>query len=335
MSALRHGGDLAAFGQAHPSALRPLIDLSTGINPHAYELAIDQDWMQRLPGAADEEACRAAFAAYAGVDRSLVHLMPGTQSIISGLPHLFDRAHVSILSPTYGEHEASWRAAGHSVSLCSPEEILGADADVIVITHPNNPDGHVFEAAQLRACQSRQKARGCWLVVDEAFIDCSPELSMSSEVQKGGLLVLRSFGKFFGLAGLRLGFFIGPAEMADQMTRQMGPWSVSTPALCIGAEAYGDAGWISETRQALTKKMDRLQEIVAPRLGVITGGTPLFVLLKTPDAAAAATHLGRHGIFVRTFADMPDCLRIGLPGEPWAWDRLETALTEWERRHEC
>ena len=157
---------------------------------------------------------------------------------------------------------------------------------------------------------------------------------MSAEVQNGGLLVLRSFGKFFGLAGLRLGGLIGPAGIAEQMMRRMGPWSVSTPALCIGAAAYGDTSWISDMRRTLAENMKRLREMLVPRLGVAIGGTSLFVLLKAHDAPAIAAHFAKHGIFVRTFADMPDCLRIGLPGEPWAWDRLETALTEWECRHE-
>ncbi|MCE7998287.1 MAG: threonine-phosphate decarboxylase [Rhodobiaceae bacterium] len=335
MSMLLHGGDLEAFGRKNPEALRPLIDLSTGINPRAYGASIEQDWLTRLPSDADEQSCRTAFASYAGIDRAFVHVMPGTQTIISGLPHLFPDNHVVVLSPTYGEHEASWRAAGHVVSTSPASEILRVDADIIVVTNPNNPDGYVFEKAALRACQARQKARGGYLVVDEAFVDSTPQLSVAQDVHEGGLLVLRSFGKFFGLAGLRLGFLLGPEQIAEPLTQRLGPWSTSTPALHIAATAYEDTAWIAETRSHLNQEMDRLLASLVPRIGTEVGRTSLFALLKVEDGARVAGHLAAHGIFVRTFPNMPNYLRLGLPGEPWAWDRLETALTEWEHKNEC
>lgn len=335
MSPLLHGGDLEVFGRQHPGAPRPLIDLSTGINPDAYEVGIDMDWMTRLPGQSDDEACRAAFATYTGIDQGLVHVMPGTQAIISGMPYLFHQKRIAVLSPTYGEHEASWWAAGHTVATYPASEVLTADADIIVVTNPNNPDGYVFNAEALRACQARQRERDGWLIVDEAFVDCTPELSVTTEVQDGGLLILRSFGKFFGLAGLRLGFLLGPAEIAAPLLERLGPWGVSTPALRVAAKAYGDATWIVETRKHLSGQMDRLRARVIPLLGTEIGRTPLFMLLDCVDAGAEAAQLADLGIFVRTFPNMQNYLRLGLPGEPWAWDRLETALTDWERKNEC
>ncbi len=333
MTAIPHGGDLEAFGRLHANAPRPLIDLSTGINPHAFVPDVQPTWSTRLPGLADEEACRSAFATYAGVDESFVHTMPGSQSIISGLPHLLNPSEVAVLSPTYGEYEVAWRTAGHSVSRYAADEILAADADIILVTHPNNPDGRVFDRGALTACRVRQKARDGWLIVDEAFVDCIPDLSVAVEVEQGGLLVLRSFGKFFGLAGLRLGFLIAPQSVAASMTQRLGPWSVSTPALRIAAEAYGDARWIADTRKSLGEEMGRLREVVFPLFGMEVGHTPLFLLVDAVDAKAVATHLAAHGIFVRTFPDMPNYLRLGLPGASWAWERLETALTEWEPRN--
>tara|TARA_R110002110_G_scaffold80852_4_gene210472 strand:- start:8239 stop:9240 length:1002 start_codon:yes stop_codon:yes gene_type:complete len=332
MSAFRHGGDLDAFGRQNPEATRPLIDLSTGINPLAYEASVDKDWMTRLPGHSDEDACRASFATYVGIDQKFVHAMPGTQSIISGLPYLFRQKRVAVLSPTYGEHEAGWAAAGHSVSTYPSSEVLTADADVIVVTNPNNPDGHIFESETLLACQVRQKAQGGWLIVDEAFVDCIPDVSVAAEVQQGGLLVLRSFGKFFGLAGLRLGFLLAREHIAAPLVERMGPWGVSTPALRIAAKAYRDATWIAKTRKNLGQQMDRLRDRVIPRLGREVGRTPFFILLESVDARAVTARMADYGIFVRTFPNMPNYLRLGLPGEPWAWDRLETALTEWEHK---
>lgn len=330
MTGLQHGGDIEAFGAAHPHASRPLIDLSTGINPNAYMPTLDPAWMTRLPGKVEEEACLTAFSSYAGIDPAYVSLMPGTQAIISGLPHLFERSRVAVLAPTYGEHAVSWEAAGHSVSSCIASDIAHADAEIIVVTNPNNPDGHTFDTAALRELQLKQKARGGWLVVDEAFVDSAPELSIGRQVEEGGLLVLRSFGKFFGLAGLRLGFLVSPPDIAVMLARRLGPWSVSTTALHIGCAAYSDARWIDDTRVSLTTSMERLKAMLVPTLGTSISGTSLFHLLRTSDAQRAADHLAAHGIFVRTFADMPNYLRVGLPGEAWQWDRLETALNDWK-----
>jgi cobalamin biosynthesis protein CobC len=330
MTGLQHGGDLDAFGIAHPHATRPLIDLSTGINPTAYAPAIDPSWMTCLPGKGEEDACLAAFAAYAGVDPAYVSLMPGTQAIISGLPHLFESSSVAVLAPTYGEHAASWQAAGHFVSSPTAAEIMHEDAEIIVVTNPNNPDGHFFDPASLSELQNKQKARGGRLVVDEAFVDCAPELSVVERVGEGGLLVLRSFGKFFGLAGLRLGFLVGPDVITQRIAGRLGPWSVSTTALHVGREAYSDAAWITATRALLKVRMNRLRAMVDPALGTSIGGTSLFHLLDVPNAQNVAGHLATHGIFVRTFADMPNYLRMGLPGDAWQWDRLETALNDWK-----
>lgn len=330
MTGLQHGGDLEAFGIAHPRAARPLIDLSTGINPNAYAPIFDPSWMKRLPGKGEEDACLAAFAAYAGVDPAYVSLMPGTQAIISGLPHLFQPSCVAVLAPTYGEHAASSQAAGHFVSSPTAAEIMHEDAEIIVITNPNNPDGHIFDPASLSELQHKQKVRGGWLIVDEAFVDCAPELSVAGRVEEGGLLVLRSFGKFFGLAGLRLGFLVGPDVITQKLARRLGPWGVGTGTLHIGQQAYADAAWITATRGALTASMNRLRAMVDPALGTSIGGTSLFHLLEMSNAQKAAGHLAAHGIFVRTFPDMPNYLRVGLPGEAWQWDRLETALNDWK-----
>lgn len=330
MSNLQHGGDIEAFGVAHPHATRPLIDLSTGINPSVYEPTIDPDWMTRLPGKAEEDACTMAFASYAGVDTACVTLAPGTQAIISGLPHLFEPCSVAVLAPTYGEHAVGWQAAGHSVSSYAASNISNVNADIILVTNPNNPDGQTFDPTLLRELQIKQKARGGWLVVDEAFVDCAPELSLVDQVGKGGLIVLRSFGKFFGLAGLRLGFFLGPQEISERLATRLGPWCVSTTALHIGQQAYADATWIAATRASLKTNMGRLRMLVDPTLGTSIGGTSLYQLLDVSNGRDAAEHLATHGIFVRTFPDMPNWLRIGLPGEAWQWDRLETALDDWK-----
>ncbi|PCJ70505.1 MAG: threonine-phosphate decarboxylase [Rhodobiaceae bacterium] len=331
MNGLSHGGDLQAFASRNPDAPRPSIDLSTGINPVPYPATLDMQAMARLPGRADYDSCVAAFAAYAEADRDLVRVIPGSQSAISVLPTLFKKCHVAILAPTYGEHELCWRQAGHKVTRATASQIVDMDADIIVLTNPNNPDGHVFGCDALRALQKRQAHKNGWLVVDEAFVDAAPGQSVAKHVSDGGLIVLRSFGKFFGLAGLRLGFLIAPASIGKRYGDLLGPWSVATPALVIGAQAYADGSWIAETRQRLMSDVVQLRDLMAERVEGMVVGTALFQLFTTPNAQHLASHLADHGIFVRCFTDQPDWLRMGLPGNDLEWHRLQNALESWEK----
>ncbi len=331
MSSILHGGDLQAFASQNPDALRPLIDLSTGINPVPYPATLDLQAMTRLPGRVDYDSCIAAFAAYAEADPDLVHVTPGSQSIISLLPSLFAHCHIAVLAPTYGEHEHSWRRAGHRVTPATASQIVDMDADIIVLTNPNNPDGHVFKRDELRALQKRQARKNGWLIVDEAFADAAPLQAMAKHVGDGGLIVLRSFGKFFGLAGVRLGFLIAPASIGERYSDLLGPWSVSTSALALGAQAYADAPWITATRRRLGADAVRLCVLLAGKVDSVVGGTTLFQLFAAGEAGDMAAHLAAHGIFVRCFPEQPDWLRVGLPGSEMEWDRLRGALESWEK----
>jgi len=319
-----HGGDLATARALFPEAPQPWVDLSTGINPIPYPLpALPLSLWTRLPGADDEAALiTAARAAYRVPAHAGIVAAPGTQILIELLPRLTPSGPVAILGPTYAEHGHAWRKAGYAVAeTAAPAEA----AATVVVVNPNNPDGRLLSRGELTSLAAHCAANGGLLVVDEAFADFTPEASIVPELPPA-TIVLRSFGKTYGLAGLRLGFAIGAPEPMAKLKAALGPWSVAGPALHVGAMALSDAGWLAETGRERARDSACLDALLAPH-GRIVGGTTLFRLLETPEAAALFASLGRHGIYVRRFQNAPDRLRFGLPGDEAEWSRLRAALT--------
>lgn len=318
-----HGGDLATARALFPEAPQPWVDLSTGINPIPYPLPVlPLSLWTRLPGADDEAALiAAAREAYRVPAQAGIVAAPGTQILIELLPRLAPAGPVTILGPTYAEHGHAWRKAGYAVSeTATPAEA----AATIVVVNPNNPDGRVLSQAELASLAARCAARGGLLVIDEAFADFTPEASIVPDFPDG-TIVLRSFGKTYGLAGLRLGFAIGAPDLIARLKAALGPWSVAGPALHVGAQALSDANWLAGAGRERAQDAARLDALLAPH-GRIVGGTTLFRLLETPQAAALFVRLGRHGIYVRRFQQAPDRLRFGLPGNETGWSRLHAAL---------
>ncbi len=309
-----------------PGAPQPLLDLSTGINPIAYPVPdLPPGLWARLPdpeAVADLEAAAAEACGLA--TPAMVVAAPGSQAIIGVLPYLLPPGRVAILSPTYAEHRRSWEDAGREVAAVASPDAL-ADAAVGVLCNPNNPDGRRLAPADVLALADRMAQGGGILVVDEAF--AGPE----DRVEPHPALVrLRSFGKFHGLAGLRLGFAILPLPLAPRLRRVLGPWPVSGPAIAIGAAALRDAAWTRDTRRRLDAAAARLDRLLrrAGMRAAGTGGTPLFRLVH--ELPGLWQHLGEHGILVRRFAE--GWLRFGLPGAEGEWTRLEAALAAADAR---
>lgn len=315
-----HGGDLAGAETRWGRPATGWLDLSTGINPWPYALPdfAPEAWT-RLPGAAEDSALREAAARRFGTDPSRVLAAPGTSALIQALPRTIAPGPVVVVGPTYGEHARAWAAAGHRVTEVATLD--AADAPVVVVVNPNNPDGRVVEPAALLA---RVKP-GALLVVDEAFGDMTPALSVAPRLCPG-LVVLRSFGKFYGLAGLRLGFALGLPEMLAPVAAQLGPWPVSGPALAVGAAALADDGWAEIMTARLAQWSARLDAVLAAGGLTVTGGTSLFRLASHPQAASLYDRLGRAGILVRAFENRPHLLRFGLPGDDAGLARLAQAL---------
>jgi cobalamin biosynthetic protein CobC len=322
-----HGGDLDVARAQFPEAPEPWIDLSTGINPEPYPVPeLDLAAWSRLPQPSQDLALRRAAAHRYGADEiALVVPAPGTQSLIQLIPRLVGQSRVAILGPTYAEHAAAWRREGHDV--VDVRDIgTTAGASVVVVVNPNNPTGRVVPAGELRACAAALHRQGGLLVVDEAFADVMPRGVSIVPALPRATIVLRSFGKTYGLAGLRLGFAIAHEQTAARLRDHLGPWCVSVPAMTIGIAALSDDGWLEASIARLESKCRRLDGLLETCGCSIVGGTPLFRLASHASASRVADALGRHGIHVRRFAEHPTWLRLGLPGSEQAWHRLEHAL---------
>lgn len=325
-----HGGNLAAARLRFPDAPEPWIDLSTGVNPISYPVgALPSAAWERLPQASEiADLERAAAQAYGVADADAVVAAPGTQALIQILPWLISARRVGVLGFTYGEHAQCWGRAGASVETI--EDLRNLDGyGVVVVVNPNNPDGRLVPVASLEDAAARLSARGGALVVDEAFVDVSPPgASLAPLLQDSGAVVLRSFGKAYGLAGLRLGFAVAPGALGWKLRAALGPWAVSGPAVAIGRRALADAEWLAQTKRRLTADAARLDRLLHSAGLRPEGGTPLFRLVHDPDAHRTFERLGGSGVLVRAFAEQPNWLRFGLAGSEPEWALLDARLRE-------
>lgn len=323
----RHGGDLSGFWVQNPEYKGNVIDLSTGINPHSYPVSeCDMVKWNKLPQQANEAALLNAAAAYLNCDPKHLLASPGSQILISQLPHIVQNRTVQIVSPTYGEHSTCWKNAGHTILRTPAGKGLADNADVCIITNPNNPDGFVTKREIIVSYAKSLAARGGMLIVDEAFADVAPEISVVDLVEQLPIVVLRSFGKFFGLAGARVGFLVSGSKINTALQKKLGPWAVSGPALDVAARAYTDEKWIAETRRNLAQKMEYLVNLMVKSDFNYVGGTSLYGLFEHAEMAEVNQILISAGIYARTFDYNPNWLRLGLPANERDWLQLQTTL---------
>lgn len=330
MEPVVHGGDLDAARRRFPDAPGPWIDLSTGINPVPWPVPeLDAAVWSRLPQACEELALRQAAARRFGVrDADRVVAAPGTQALIQIIPRLVPHASVAIVGPTYGEHLQCWTREGHAVREVTAVAQAGC-ADVVVLVDPDNPTGRKAARNELLRLATDLGRRNGLLVVDEAFADAAPPDVSLAPAASEAILVLRSFGKIYGLAGVRLGFAVAPPALARRLREWLGPWAVSGPAIEIGRRALADDDWLAATRLRLQADAEKLDGMLRRAGATIIGGTPLFRLARHERAGRLADVLGRQGIHVRRFAHEPAWLRFGLPGAECEWARLADALSKW------
>ncbi len=305
-----HGGGLDRAIAQYGGDRAGWVDLSTGINPRAFALAdLPNDAWTALPDqCADDHLCAAARAFWNVPDGAAILAVPGCSSAIAQIPYLAAPGAVRIPGPTYNEHAASFAAAGWQLNGTDP-----AQAQVIV--HPNNPTGHFHDAAPDAAL----------VVIDESFCDVAPAATMIARATQPGHLVLKSFGKFWGLAGLRLGFVVGDAALVQALKVRLGPWPVSGPALAIGTQALTDRAWADDTRDWLRGQMAALDDVMAPHGAHPMGDVPLFRTYRVDDAAQWQNRLARAHIWSRVFPYDPHWLRLGVPTQA-ALDRVKAAL---------
>ncbi|MFL6660207.1 MAG: threonine-phosphate decarboxylase CobD [Massilia sp.] len=327
---LEHGGNLndarARFGRDD------WIDLSTGLNPHGYPAPVlPPDAWHRLPER-NPLLLRAA-SEYYGTPQMLA--VAGSQAVIQMLPRLRAPSRVVVAAPSYAEHAHHWAQHGHTLTQVPYADLDDAlpQCDVMVVCNPNNPTGATLAPERLRDWAQQLSARGGWLIVDEAFCDMTPELSVARWSHHPGLIVLRSLGKFFGLAGARVGFVGAHRSLLDPLESALGPWPISGPAQAIAAAALMDTQWQHANFGSLAEAGTRLHNLLS-RHGVHGAGTALFQWWPEPRAEQFWQHMAERGIWVRLFPQAARGIRLGLPPDADGWKRLDAALTQWNQEHQ-
>ena len=322
-----HGGKVAAACALFPQSQLPWIDLSTGISPWAYpHEPLAAEVFTRLPDPESLAALEEAAARCFGVaDPACVVATPGSDLGLRLLGSLFANRKVAVVRPGYSGHVLTWANAPISLIAADDLEAAARTHDVILLANPNNPDGRVIERERLLQVAGTLAARSGTLIVDEAFADVMPEHSLCDAGARG-LVLFRSFGKFYGLAGLRLGWIVAGAEAAARFRHALGDWPVSGPAIAVGTAAYWDVAWQYLQRGRLISAAARLDALLTRAGLTIVGGTVLYRLARCPDADAVFRHLAAHSILTRPFKSDGGLLRVGLPGEEAQWARLEQAL---------
>lgn len=306
-----HGGGLDAAMAQYGGVRSDWIDLSTGINPVPYPVLglVPHDWTMLPDQAAHKALIKAARSFWSVPDDAAILPAPGASALIARLPLLAPAGRVHIQAPTYNEHAASFDAQGWKIT-----ETESATARVLV--HPNNPDGRLWSGSDITAPLT---------IIDESFCDITPDATLIQYAAKPGVVVLKSFGKFWGLAGMRLGFAIAASELIAKLSTSLGPWPVSGPALRIGATALQDSPWARQTRARLAHDRTRLDTLMITHGATLVGGTDLFRLYTVDNAQQWQARLAKRHIWTRIFPWSDTHLRLGLPTVQ-GWDQLEAAL---------
>lgn len=323
---LEHGGRLLRAARHYGIPAADWLDLSTGISPFAWPVPpIPASAWHRLPD--DDDGLVDVARDYYGAP----HLLPvaGTQAAIQTLPQLRPRSRVGVISPGYAEHAHAWRREAHAVVTLPADLLLSTveQFDVVVLIHPNNPGGDRFAPDDLLELHAVLASRGGWLVVDEAFIDVEPARSLCAHAHQEGLIVLRSVGKFFGLAGARAGFVCAAPTLLDALRERSGPWTLTGPTRHVLRAALADVDWQARARAWLRVAGERLRATLVARGIEPTGGCAFFRWWRHADAHVLHEALATRGILVRRFDD-PMSLRFGLPPDDDGFERLDAALAE-------
>lgn len=324
---IAHGGALSEAIAKYGGTASEWLDLSTGISPFSLPLPeIPMESWRRLPEQSEvRRVCELAMRHYGG---SVVPIaVPGTQAAIQLLPFLTPNAsEVAIVSPTYGEYERAYRRMDMTVDpIDALDGATVTRASVAVLANPNNPDGRETPRDDIFGFVRAQRHR--LVIIDEAFADMRQDLTMVGAAgMEPNLVVMRSFGKFFGLAGLRLGFVFAEPALAKILSDRLGPWAVSGPALAIAAHAFSRLDLINELRNKLDKAHAMTRSALKMASARIVGETALFFYCDVGDGAAVRDLLASHKLLVRAFDHSPSRIRIGLVPDELSAVRLRETL---------
>ncbi len=331
---LNHGGQLQRMQAKYPAQTH-WVDASTGIAPWSWPVPhIPASVWQRLPES-QQPLATAAARFYLGnsvsADEIRHRFLPvaGSQVAIEQIPLCVAVDAVALPLLGYGEHRQHWQEAGHCIhhyqTFAELIALLAAGhVSHAVVINPNNPTGEQWSSEQIAQCLGLLPEGGL-LIVDEAFaeLDGITALALGSGTYaREKLVVLRSVGKFFGMAGLRLGFVIAPDFVRRILHRRLPLWGISHPALWCGEKMLLDDAWHAGQRARICHARDQLHEFLQryswPESVCIQPG-PLFISLFTTDDILQSVYetCAANGLLLRYFQPQKGIfgLRIGLVAE--------------------
>lgn len=330
-----HGGNLQQAMDRYGGEPSEWLDLSSAINADAWPIPPIPDTVwHHLPQASRSwpTVCRRYYGSTYPYDG---RLCAGSQAVIMALPRTLQPCTVWLLAGSYGEHAYHWQQAGHTVIEWSLPELyqalqqpLAHWPDVLLLVNPDNPSGHRYPMEQLRYWQQGLQARGGWLLLDEAFMDCTPEhswLQHATDEAADNVIVLRSLGKFFGLAGARLGVVFAGPQLQQALDILLGPWPLTGASQWLVERVLDDRAWQCSQRQRLLVQQQRAQTVFSswPVLTI----HPLFVTLDSAEVLRWHQAFAQQRIWTRVFPQQQR-LRLGLPSNELAWQRLQQTLNE-------
>lgn len=310
-----HGGNLDEAARAFGFALDEMRDLSTGISPVSYEMALPSSSVaQALPLDSDLAALyEVAKTAYGAPAEAAICAGPGSQSLLGALPRLLAGPRVIWCpEPTYNEHRYRWEKYGHHVD---GGPACPARADVIILGQPNNPNGHIWSKEEIASYHQMMQQTGGLLILDEAFADAMPEISFGAKAGQDGLIILRSLGKFYGLAGLRVGFALGADDMIAQLRDEIGPWPLSQLAMIVAEAALQDSHWQARHRDFLSQQARLMTSYLSKAGFEIVTSLPLFISVRHQHMPRIHHYLASHGFWTRRYQADPCFMRLGIIGD--------------------
>ena len=328
---LKHGGDVASAARKYQRPIEQWLDMSTGISPWAYPVpGLSVDVWRNLPPPTDN--LLSAASEYYQVDQSAIIPTPGSQVSIRLLPQLLKASTVAMPVLGYQEHARSWSMAGHDLCYYRDthellELVKTKKVTHAVIINPNNPTGECIDRAIIDTVLAQLQGT---LIVDEAFIDTAvpnKQLVSTVGIESRKLITLRSVGKFFGLAGLRIGFAVGSHPLLKQLHSLLDPWSISHASMVVTEQALRDTSWQAHQRQRLQTASDQFGLLLLQLAQCLTSDigevkhriehTLLFHTIFADKQALIDFHhrLAELGVWTRLFneGDGEGWLRFSLP----------------------
>ena len=326
-----HGGNSDEAAKAYGMTPEQMYDLSTGISPIAYDMVLpSSSHYQKLPmTSALDDLYKAARGAYQVPTHAAICCGAGSQSLLGMLPNVMAGSEIVwCREPTYNEHRYRWEKAGHQVD---GGDSCPDDAKIIILGQPNNPDGRLWKHDEIAHYHAMMAERNGLLIIDEAFVDAMPEHSYMPHAGDDNLVILRSVGKFYGLAGIRVGFAIGGKEIIAKLADDIGPWPISQPAIDIALTALSDHEWQISHSKRLYELSSKLVEILAGAGFTIVAQQPLFVTIQDESIYEFHDHLARHGFWTRIYQNYPSMMRLGLISQQTGLSRFASVVSRWQK----